>query len=240
MTVFSRMKPELARQGYELGKDARDWKVELAQQDVRDSGPARERVVPILYRPFDVRHTYYTGRSRGFICMSRPEVMRHMLAGQNRALHVCRQTVSETWQHCLVTNGITDDCYVSNKTRERGYTLPLYLYSTTGRGDLMARLGPSARQPNLNPRLVAVLTEAHGQAPAPEDVFHYVYAVLHAPTYRAKYAEFLHTDLPRIPFTKDRDVFAKVAALGALDRPAPPRLPNSTRRPVGSRVAAMP
>ena len=127
VTVFSRMEPELARQGYKLGDDARDWKVTLAQQDVRDSGPVRERVMPILYRPFDVRHTYYTGRSRGFICMPRPEVMSHMLAGENRALHVCRQTVSETWQHCLVTNGITDDCYVSNKTRERGYTLPLYL-----------------------------------------------------------------------------------------------------------------
>ena len=215
VTVFSRMEPELARQGYELGKDAMDWKVELAQQDVRDSGPARERVTPILYRPFDVRHTYYTGRSRGFICRPRPEVMSHMLAGENRALHVCRQTVSETWQHCLVTNGITDDCYVSNKTRERGYTLPLYLYPAADRGDLLARIGPSARQPNLNPKLVAALTAAHGQAPEPEDVFHYVYAILYAPTYRAKYAEFLRTDFPRIPFTKDRNVFARIAALGA-------------------------
>ena len=51
--------------------------------------------------------------------------------------------------------------------------------------------------------------------PAPEDVFHYVYAILYAPTYRAKYAEFLRTDFPRVPFTKDRDVFAQVAALGA-------------------------
>ena len=215
VTVFSRMEPELARQGYELGKDARDWKVVMAQQDVRDSGPARERVTPILYRPFDVRHTYYTGRSRGFICMPRPEVMRHMLAGDNLALHVCRQTVSETWQHCWVTNGIAESCCVSNKTREIGYTLPLYLYPTSDRGDLFARLGPSARQPNLNPKLVAALTAAHGQAPAPEDVFHYVYAILHAPTYRARYAEFLRTDFPRVPFTTNRAVFARVAALGA-------------------------
>ena len=214
VTVFSRMEPELARQGYQLGNDSRDWKVTMAQQDLRDSGPARERVTPILYRPFDVRHTYYTGRSRGFICMPRPEVMRHMLAGKNRALHVCRQTVSETWQHCLVTDGIAESCCVSNKTREIGYTLPLYLYSTADRGDLFARLGPSARQPNLNPKLVAALTAAHGRAPAPEDVFHYVYAILYAPTYRATYADFLRTDFPRIPFTKERAVFAQVAALG--------------------------
>ena len=52
---FSRMEPELARQAYRLGKDARDWKVSLAQQDLRESGPSRDKVVPILYRPFDVR-----------------------------------------------------------------------------------------------------------------------------------------------------------------------------------------
>ena len=122
VNVFSGMDPELARKRYELGNDAQDWKVTLAQQDLRDSGFSRDRVVPILYRPFDVRYTYYTGHSRGFMCRPRSEVMSHMLVGANRALHVCRQTVSETWQHCLVTDGITDDCYVSNKTRERGYT----------------------------------------------------------------------------------------------------------------------
>ena len=88
---FSGMDPELARDGWQLGKDARDWKVTMAQKDLIDSGPTREKIVPILYRPFDVRHTYYTGRSRGFICMPRPEVMRHMLAGENVALCIGRQ-----------------------------------------------------------------------------------------------------------------------------------------------------
>ena len=80
--VFSRMEPELARTGYELGDDARDWKVKLAQDDLLDSGLTREKAVRILYRPFDVRHTYYTGQSRGFICMPRSDVMRHMLPGR--------------------------------------------------------------------------------------------------------------------------------------------------------------
>ncbi|MDW8105718.1 MAG: type ISP restriction/modification enzyme, partial [Armatimonadota bacterium] len=69
--VFAHMEPELAREAYQLGKDVRDWKVTLAQEDLRKSGPSREHVVPILYRPFDVRYTYYTGRSRGFLCMPR-------------------------------------------------------------------------------------------------------------------------------------------------------------------------
>ncbi len=102
---FSRMDPELARQAYQLGKDVRDWKVTLAQKDLRDSGPSRANIVPILYRPFDVRYTYYTGRSRGFHCMPRPEVMRHMLAGENVGLLVMRQvSLAEDHTHLLVTH----------------------------------------------------------------------------------------------------------------------------------------
>ena len=45
---FSGMDPELARDGWQLGKDARDWKVTMAQKDLIDSGPTREKIVPIL------------------------------------------------------------------------------------------------------------------------------------------------------------------------------------------------
>ncbi len=48
----------------------------------------------------------------------------------------------------------------------------------------------------------------------PEAIFHYVYAVLYAPAYRMKYAEFLKMDFPRIPFTSDAKLFKKLAALG--------------------------
>ena len=91
---FSRMDPELARRAYNLGKDAKDWKVTLAQEDLRKSGPSRDHIVSILYRPFDVRHTYYTGRSRGFHCRPRPEIMHHMLAGENVALITARSNKS--------------------------------------------------------------------------------------------------------------------------------------------------
>ncbi len=213
VTVFSRMEPELARQGFDLGPDARDWKVTLAQKDLLDSGPDREKVVPVLYRPFDVRHTYYTSRSRGFICMPRPEVMRHMLAGENVALMMPKRVEHVgAWQHAFVTQQISDHVAVSLKTID--YHFPLYLYPDTDRRDLFSHLQPVGRRPNLNPQVVAALTAAHGQAPTPEQVFNYVYAVLYAPAYRAKYAQFLRLDFPRIPFTADRALFAALAGLG--------------------------
>ena len=41
------------------------------------------------------------------------------------------------------------------------------------------------------------------------DLFHYVYAILHHPAYREKYAANLRRELPRIPFVPDFAVFAK-------------------------------
>ena len=48
----------------------------------------------------------------------------------------------------------------------------------------------------------------------PRDLFDYIYAVLHAPGYRSRYAEFLKSDFPRIPTPKDRATFADLVPLG--------------------------
>lgn len=212
--AFSGMDPELARQAYELGKDARDWKVTMAQKDLHNSGPSREKVVPILYRPFDVRHTYYTGRSRGFLCRPRPEIMRHMLAGENLALCIGRQghvVGAGEWNLIYCSQSIED---FNLFYRGGNVNFPLYLSPTPDPNDLFAQLEPTERQPNLNPNLIAALENAHGSEPSPEEIFHYIYAILHAPTYREKYAEFLRSDFPRVPFTADRELFAQLAAFG--------------------------
>ncbi|MFP4057793.1 MAG: type ISP restriction/modification enzyme [Candidatus Brocadiia bacterium] len=206
---FARMAPDLARKGYKLGKDVRDWKVGRAQEDLRDSGPSRHNVVPILYRPFDVRYTYYTGVSRGFHCMPRPEVMQHMLQ-ENLALISPKQNQDEFG--ALVTTTI--GAHKSLAAYHINYYFPLYVYPDVQRDDLFAHLAPSDREPNLHPDLVPALAEAYGRTPSPEEIFHYIYAVLYAPTYRERYAEFLRTDFPRVPFTADAGLFAELAALG--------------------------
>ena len=213
---FAAREAEDARAFYGLGKDARDWKVLLAQEDVLEGDG---HICPVLYRPFDRRFTYYTGNSRGFICMPRQQVMRHMLAGDNLALHVCRQTVTN-WQHCLVTNAATDDCYVSNKTRERGYTHPLYTYPKEEQSGW-------ACEPNLDPKFkrafeaavgLDFISDGAGDLTAtfgPEDIFHYLYAVLHSPEYRRRYADFLKSDFPRVPLPGNHALFTDLSRPGA-------------------------
>ena len=49
---------------------------------------------------------------------------------------------------------------------------------------------------------------------APIDLLDYIYAVLHSPTYRETYKEFLKIDFPRVPYPDDPDQFWKLVELG--------------------------
>ena len=140
--------------------------------------------------------------------------MRHMLAGENLALITPKRVEHVgAWQHAFVSSAISDHVAVSLKTID--YHFPLYLYPTADRATSSPITNRRNGKPNLNPKLVAALAEAYGREPTPEEIFHYVYAVLYAPAYREKYAEFLRMDFPRVPFTADAELFQKLAALGA-------------------------
>ncbi len=204
---FSKMDENFARLTYNLGKDARDWKVELAQKDLIDSGLDREKIVPILYRPFDIRFTYYTGKSRGFHCMPRPSVMRHMLMGENLALITSRMTKGETFKHAQVSRNIVEVICMSPKTSNNGFVFPLYLVP-----DAIEKT--KGRQPNISSKILTALSKAYQNKPTPEEIFYYIYSVLYANEYRTKYAEFLRIDFPRVPFTKDFELFQKMGAFG--------------------------
>jgi very-short-patch-repair endonuclease len=53
-----------------------------------------------------------------------------------------------------------------------------------------------------------------GEVFTPEDIFHYIYAIFHSPTYRSRYAEFLKIDFPRVPVTSDVTLFRSLCELG--------------------------
>jgi predicted helicase len=221
---FAHLDPELARQAYDLGKDARDWKVALAQKDLLDSGPKHENIVPILYRPFDIRYTYYTGHSRGFHCMPRFDVMRHMLRENLGLITVRKVPPTGLCNYFFVSEKIISNGAIRSDNQSIDYLFPLYLYD--GRKSVKKRSALArtfmlfepesgyGRIPNLAPAILEMLAKRYGVAPSPEDIFHYIYAVLHAETYRSRYADFLRMDFPRIPFAENRDVFGKLGALG--------------------------
>lgn len=207
---FASLDPETARVAYQLGKDARDWKVEYAQKDLKDSGISDNNIVPILYRPFDSRYTYYTGKSRGFHCMPRNEVMRHMLE-DNVGMVIGRQGLAvgdnQLWNLVTIAQSITD---FNLFYRGGGLIVPLYLYPDEHKEDIFAS---SEREFNISKELLERFAK-QWQGFQPEQLFYYVYAVLHSNQYRERFAQYLRMDFPRILITDDYELFSKLAEFG--------------------------
>jgi len=221
---FSKMDNDIAREAYKLGKDTRDWKVDFARTDIKQTGPIRENIKPILYRPFDIRYTYYTGNSRGFHCMPRNNVMRHMLRG-NIGLTVGRagQVVGleHLWNLVFVSGNIID---LNLYYRGGELIFPLYLYKEKAQNkphfqsiilfEPEAKYDNKDRTPNIDKTIYEILNKTYKKKLAPEELLHYIYAVFYSNTYREKYAEYLKIDFPRVPFTADYKTFFKMAKLG--------------------------
>ena len=195
------------REKYGL-KDTRDWNLSSARSMARLVGQG-EGIMACAYRPFDSRWCIF-----GEIAMDWPrgEVMKNFVDLPNVGLIVPRQNAVNVWDHVFITDKLADDSYLSNRTKERGYVFPLYLYPSEQDLD-------QSRRVNFDPALFKALQD---QAADPEHgtpdevaVFDYIYGVLHCPAYRQTYAEFLKIDFPRIPWPASPDAFWDIAAKGA-------------------------
>ena len=222
-STLAELSEDDARTRYDLRKDSQDWKVRWAQADIRSHPDIDAHITPVLYRLFDRRWTFYTGQPRGLICRPRSNVMRHMSAGPNLGLITSRQQsqVGIAWSLCGVSRDITESSAISNKTSEINYLFPLYTYPT----EEQEQVG-QVREPNLSKEFVEALSSALAlefvpdgpgdlrQSFGPEDVLHYIYAVLHSPEYRRRYADFLKSDFARVQITGDRSLFSALVDLG--------------------------
>ncbi len=193
-------------------KDTRDWKLSERRKRFQKDKNWENKLVKCLYRPFDMRWICF---HHDIIELPREEVMRHMATEENLGIITTRQKSQQgPWCLVSVSDCIIESCAISNKTKEANYLFPLYLYPNSDRDNLFAAQEPQERQPNLNPDIVTMLADSYGRKPSPEEIFYYIYAVLYAPSYREKYAEFLKMDFPRVPFTADGELFRELAALG--------------------------
>lgn len=204
---------------YEDG-DSRGWRLPEARKRVQRDTDWESRVVDCLYRPFDARKIYWC---EWMVDWPRPEVTRHLLAGDNFGLNIGRagQVIDQgPWNIVFCTRSVTE----FNLFRRGGNSLfPLWLYED--RNASQKSLGIEAhRRLNIQPaflkglalRLRLDVAEPYGvpRGLTPEEIVHYAYAVFHCPGYRRRYAEFLKVDFPRLPLTGDLSLFRALARLG--------------------------
>ena len=178
-----------------------------------------------VYRVLDTRWLYY---SRNITSRPASDVMQHMLH-PNRCLLVSKQQARTGFQHVFCAGGISDHSVLSLTSREITSVFPLYLYTpdpfsfdvTRHKSGVQSSL---QRRPNFAAGFLHALSrqlrlsqEGEFGLPrtiSPETVFSYFYAVLHSPSYRSRYAEFLKIDFPRLPLTGNLELFRALATLG--------------------------
>jgi len=194
------------KEGKYLAGDTRGWGLSEARQKIASFDHAA-KVQPICYRPFDDRSIYYTPE---MVDWGRDELMSNMLAGENIGIVIGRQGAvvgAMEWNLAFITTKLLD---FNVFYRGGGLLFPLYTYnSVLG--------GVEQKQPNLDPKIWAAIRKIVKDA-TPESLFDYIYAVLHSRAYRTRYAEYLKSDFPRIPYPKDAATFHALAALGAQVR----------------------
>jgi predicted helicase len=177
----------------------------------------KERIQDFLYRLFDKRKIIF---DNDLLQRARWKINQNVLK-ENISLCFVRQSKIKGPETTISSDLICRDC-VTNHT----YFAPLYLYND---GNSLNLSVDNKKVCNLNSGIVSEVSEQldlqflqdHKHPDAgkkgtfnPLDVLDYIYAILHSPTYRERYKEFLKIDFPRIPFTSDKKLFWKLVEKG--------------------------
>lgn len=199
--------------------NVKDAQIELSKINVADE------IIECYYRPFENKYIFF---DRIVVDRPRTELLIHSKKKENLLLGIGRQGLAVgdiDW--CLTT--VSRYPVDANVFRRGGVNLfPLYLYPDPT--DQQTLTGNPERVPNFNMEIIkefeektnlhffGEITDPEINTPTnvftPEDLLHYIYAVLHSPTYRETYKEFLKIDFPRVPFPKNPKQFYNLAELG--------------------------
>jgi len=197
-------------------KTTSGWRFDSLRRKEISSGFKPEKIKACVNAPFDNRFTYHSDILR----RSQHEVLKNMYL-KNISLITLRQSRTTNSFCYYLTKELFSKDVISILDRATGF--PLYVYS--GINDQLTIGLTNERTPNLKPEIVKKIAESIGltftseketteNTFAPIDLLDYIYAVLHSPTYREKYKEFLKIDFPRVPYPKDQQTFWQLVKLG--------------------------
>jgi predicted helicase len=94
---------------------------------------------------------------------------------------------------------------------DTGQCFPLYQYEKPDHGLFAAGVDASGyiRRDAISDRILASYRQRYGGHVTKEDIFYYVYGILHSPEYRTRFAFDLKKMIPRIPMVEDFAAFAR-------------------------------
>jgi len=207
----SKLSDDALRESFNIRKK-KGWSIRKAWnklQSISDSC-LEDYIEPVLYRPFDVRRIFYHD---SIVWRTAKRVMLHMTQ-ENLGLITNRQVRTEGIKHTFVCNKPID-LHILETANANPYLFPLYTYPYLNKNDLFSQTKRvEEKESNINSNLCKILYKTYKNELTPEEIFYYIYGVLYSNIYRKKYEEFLKRDFPKIPFTKDYELFIEIGKLG--------------------------
>ncbi len=211
---------------YNLGENYQ-WK--LSEQRSLVDSFSLDYFRKIDYRPFDTRIIYFQDN---IVFRSRKEIMKNLFK-DNFCLNLVRLGRNIDSNNYFISKNITDKGLLSSL--DNCNCFPLFLYPD--KNEQQSLLDENVRIPNINMEIAVEIAKGIGakyipdledrdyaQPPegydpqleiSPLSILDYIYAVLHSPSYRSTYKEFLKIDFPRVPYPKDRATFWQLVELGS-------------------------
>lgn len=208
---FVALEVEKIRLNYSLPKDARDWKVEWAKADVvstlnhHSKVSIQDKIYKIAYRPFDIRYTFFTGKSKGF--WGTPSMLaKHFTIGENLGLCFTKDCEQNDYDSIIISNKLIDKHYNGG----HAYIAPLYTYKNSEEV-----VGEISKIPNFTLEFNKFKNKSKVlKDKSPEAILSFIYANLFNPNYRQKYLEYLKIGFPRINFEVNESEFKAYEKLG--------------------------
>lgn len=193
---------------YDAG-DSGEWKLPAARKTLQATNWQAD-IQPIAYRPFDTRSILYRP---DMVDRGRFNVMQNMVGDSNLAIATARSNKNPTVDHFYITDAMMEAKCAESSTQSALF--PLYIYPDPQDLDQTRRINFDEK---LYQRLQKLAVHSTHGTPDEVTVFDYIYGVLHCPSYRESYAEFLKSDFPRIPYPASPDEFWAVSVKGTALR----------------------
>ena len=151
------------------------------------------------YRPFDVRFVFYDHK---FLSRSHRKIMDQFYQRDNIGLSSGRFGF-----RAFITRKISDEHFTGGES----YVFPLW------RDDQQTESvwgGSAPRRDNLTTEFKELIYGLYGVRIPPEQLFGYVYGLMHSLSYRSTYATQFSVGFPRIPLARSVELFSAIASIG--------------------------
>lgn len=154
-----------------------------------------KKIVKTLYRPFCKKHLYY---DRNLI--ERPGAM--------------IQIVNNSQQMICVSSGKGLTVMISNIPVDYHFIGDTHCFPVTVLDSESGTLIDNMSYSNINKKYSTEVSNKYSRKISDEEIFYYLYGLLHSPDYRDKYSGDLKKDLPHIPIVDNYDDFVQFSKAG--------------------------